>query len=334
YQRAGANTVRHGAWLHQVADDTETLAAAFDQSADHLDSTRQATPTPDEFRQVRQNMLTAQARRDVIGMARSAADYSRLNTRTTEAMFGYYDQASGTTMALDAPLKTAPPIITGGGKHDKDDDDKGDKGKGGKKKPGAADDGPPIAGSQHHSEDKVWGSGKHDDSSKDPTGWGVLGYDGTAKWQADHNGLSGDLNGDGYLAKGWAEGSKDFGPLHLGGRAEGDLGADGGLHGGLTRNGADLGANAFIGAKGSLDGDIGLGPLDSKTHVEAQAGLGASADLGANYNDGKLSLSMTGGLALGLGGKISEHTTIDIPQAAHDVQQAFDNAAKWFEGLF
>lgn len=112
-QRAGRNTVRHGTWLHQMADETEALAGAFDESADQLDRTRGAVPTPAEFQQARQRLLHAQARRDPSGMAQAAAHYADLQTRATDTMLGYHGEATTTTMGLTTPLRTAPAIASG-----------------------------------------------------------------------------------------------------------------------------------------------------------------------------------------------------------------------------
>jgi hypothetical protein len=113
-QRAGANTVGHGDWLHQIADHTNALAGAFDDAADHLDRARQATPPPEDFARARQNFLNAQAAGDPVAAAQAAADYSGLNTRATDAMFGYHGNAAATTTALNTPLTPAPAISNGG----------------------------------------------------------------------------------------------------------------------------------------------------------------------------------------------------------------------------
>jgi len=127
-QRAGANTVRHGDWIHRVADDTEALAGACDDFADQLDQTRRATPAPEDFQLVRTNFAAAQAAGDPIGMARAAADYSQLHSRALDAMLGYHGGAASTTAALDTPLSPAPSIAGTGSSPD--DVISGDDGRG------------------------------------------------------------------------------------------------------------------------------------------------------------------------------------------------------------
>jgi hypothetical protein len=127
-QRAGANTISHGGWLHAMADATDTLAGAFDDAADHLDNTRQATPTPEEFQTARRNIALAQAAHDPVAFSKATADYAQLNSRAVEAMYDYHGRATTTTTALDTPLQTAPPIAGGDPASGPDDTIVGDPG--------------------------------------------------------------------------------------------------------------------------------------------------------------------------------------------------------------
>jgi hypothetical protein len=129
-QRAGANTISHGGWLHGMADATHNLAGAFDTAADHLDNARQATPTPEEFQTARRNIAVAQAAHDPIAFSKATADYAQLNAGAAQAMYDYHGQATTTAAALDTPLQTAPPIAGGnGGASGPDDTIVGDPGR-------------------------------------------------------------------------------------------------------------------------------------------------------------------------------------------------------------
>jgi len=114
-QRAGANTREHGYWLRDSADRARTIAAAATDVADHFDTAKNATPTPEEFDAARQEFTAAQARRDPIGVAMAARKYSDLHARAVGAATTYHGGVTDATNRLGTPLQSAPAIARGSG---------------------------------------------------------------------------------------------------------------------------------------------------------------------------------------------------------------------------
>ena len=113
-QQAGANTREHGAWLRGSADQAYKIAGVTTDVADEFDAAKAATPTPEQFQEVRQELLTAQARRDPVGVAAAAQRYASLQGQATDAAMGYHGAVSAATARLGEPVKTAPAIARGG----------------------------------------------------------------------------------------------------------------------------------------------------------------------------------------------------------------------------
>ena len=113
-QRAGANTREHGYWLRDSADRARTIAAAAADVADHFDTARNATPTPEEFQAARQEFTAAQARRDPIGVAQATRKYTNMHAQAVNAAMAYHGGATSPVNKLGTPLQTAPAIARGG----------------------------------------------------------------------------------------------------------------------------------------------------------------------------------------------------------------------------
>ena len=101
-QRAGANTREHGYWLRDSAARARTIAAAASELAEQFDTAKTATPTPEQFDAARREFMAAHARRDPIGVAMAARQYTELQTKAVAAATTYH---GGVTSAVN----TAPP---------------------------------------------------------------------------------------------------------------------------------------------------------------------------------------------------------------------------------
>ena len=115
HQNAGSNTVQHGHWLRDSADRARTIAAAAADVAGQFDAAENATPAPEEFDAVRREFLAAQARRDPIGVAQAAREYTQLQAQAVDAAMTYHGGVTVATNRLGTPLQTAPAIARGSG---------------------------------------------------------------------------------------------------------------------------------------------------------------------------------------------------------------------------
>ncbi|GAB2870224.1 putative T7SS-secreted protein [Nocardioides pacificus] len=141
-----------------------------------------------------------------------------------------------------------------------------------------------------------------------------LGVDGSAEASVDGDGLR--VNADGTVTVvggegsvsaeyGYAEGSVS-GDFLVGGKAEGEVS--------VGKEGFHGGGELFAGGKvgGTAEGDIG--GIGGSATAEGWAGAGISADVDLGWDDGKLTVGGSGGVAWGLGGKLGAEVTLDFPE--------------------
>lgn len=144
--------------------------------------------------------------------------------------------------------------------------------------------------------------------------------DGEVKVLAAEGGAEASLGGDGLkigadakvLVVG-ADGSLkgELGPAEIGAKGEIEVGAS--AEGGLTIGGSGISTEneVFAGAKAAagIEGDVG--GIGGAAGVEGWAGFGASVDVGATAENGKLTLDAGAGAAFLLGGKADVEVTVD-----------------------
>jgi len=110
----------------------------------------------------------------------------------------------------------------------------------------------------------------------------------------------------------------------------------------LNENSPSISAEGevFVGARGGIEGEItpSLGgaksPVGAKYGAEGQVGVGASGNIDVGFKDGKFRFNITGGLALGLGGKASLGFELDygsLLKLSNDFMNKLSVAAKEIE---
>ena len=154
---------------------------------------------------------------------------------------------------------------------------------------------------------------------------------GSASGGVDADGLR--LNADGTLTVVGAEG--EVGGEY--GYAEGKLSGQGAIE--ATANGkALLGANGahasgelFAGARAgaAVEGDVG--GVGGKVGVEGWAGAGIGGDVNFGYESGKFTIGGSGGVAWGLGGKVSGEITLDFPKMYETGKDIVEGIGDWFD---
>ena len=142
----------------------------------------------------------------------------------------------------------------------------------------------------------------------------MLGVEGKADAHIGTDGLVAGAHGKAVLvgAEGSAGGEWGYAEAEAKGEAYAGANADGEL--GVGPSGVHASGELFAGAKaeGSVSGDVaGIG---GEVKGEAWAGVGASGDVDFGFDDGKLTVGGSGGLALGVGGKVGGEVTLDFDE--------------------
>jgi hypothetical protein len=139
----------------------------------------------------------------------------------------------------------------------------------------------------------------------------AVGLDGAAGGRIDANGVV--AHGHGAFTLFGAEGTAGGEYGYLSGEVSGSASAEARAEGDLTLGptGVHAGGELFAGARAELGGQADLGGIGGEVSVEGWAGAGIAGDLDFGYRDGKIEIGGSGGVAWGLGGKISGSITID-----------------------
>ncbi len=139
----------------------------------------------------------------------------------------------------------------------------------------------------------------------------AVGLDGAAGGRVDANGLV--AHGHGAFTLFGAEGTAGGEYGYLSGEVSGSASAEARAEGDLTLGptGVHAGGELFAGARAEIGGQADLGGIGGEASVEGWAGAGIAGDLDLGYRDGKIEIGGSGGVAWGLGGKISGSITID-----------------------
>ena len=158
----------------------------------------------------------------------------------------------------------------------------------------------------------------------------VLGADGDASAKLDKNGLDLGAHGEAYLAKahGEAGGKWGYAEGKVTGNAMAGVDANGDVV--VTPTSAHAGGEAFAGAKADVGAEGDFAGVGGEGKAEGWAGAGIAGDVDLGYDGGKLHVAGSGGVALGLGGKLSGGITVDVPEVVHSI----GDAADFVGGLF
>lgn len=132
----------------------------------------------------------------------------------------------------------------------------------------------------------------------------LVGVAGSAGWKTDYSTveISGDAGAGAY-----AEGSAKF-----------------------STEGVELGGEVLLGAKAGVEGEATLGGIGLTGNVEGWAGAGAGAEATVSWNDGKLTLGASAGLAWGFGGSAGVGITLDFPEMGRTVSNMWDTVSSWW----
>lgn len=158
-----------------------------------------------------------------------------------------------------------------------------------------------------------------------------LGAEGRAEATIDRNGVRLDAEGRAILAG--AEGSVggEYGVAEgkLKGEAYAGLNAEG--HAIADRTGVHAGGELFAGAKASGTVEADVGGVGGSVTGEVWAGAGIAGDLDAGWDDGKLTLGGSGGIAWGVGGKVGGEVTLDFPEMWETGGDIVEGIGGWFD---
>lgn len=112
----------------------------------------------------------------------------------------------------------------------------------------------------------------------------------------------------------------------------GDVGAGAYADGKATigAQGVDLNAEVLVGAKATVDGEVSVGGIGLTGTAEGWAGAGAGINGTFGYDDGKLTIGASAGLAWGLGGSLGAGVTLDFEEMGNTAGDLWDSATEWF----
>ncbi len=138
-----------------------------------------------------------------------------------------------------------------------------------------------------------------------------LGADASASAKIDANGLVGQAHAGVTIVgvKGSAGAEYGITEVEVKGEASAGANADGEVA--IGPQGVHAGGEVFAGAKAEASASGDVGGVGGEVGAEGWAGIGASGDVDFGFHDGKFEIGGSGGIALGVGGKLSAHITID-----------------------
>jgi len=150
--------------------------------------------------------------------------------------------------------------------------------------------------------------------------------EGSAEATIDGDGIRVNAGGkvvvvgaDGKVSGEWgvAEGT-------LSGSASAEASADG--HVVIDQTHAHAGGELFAGGKVEVGAEADVAGVGGEAKVVGWAGAGIAGDVDVGLKDGKLTIGGSGGIAWGLGGKVSGEVTLDFPEV-------LENGKNLVEGL-
>lgn len=154
----------------------------------------------------------------------------------------------------------------------------------------------------------------------------VLGVKGDAEASVSNDGLVIAANGTVTVVAAEGATSAEWGYLEGGLKAEAavEANAEGEVLAGRT--GVHASGELFAGGKAGITSSVGVGGVGGELTAEAWAGAGAGFDADIGYDDGKLTVGGSGGLAWGVGGKLGGAVIIDF-------EETWDTAGDIVDGI-
>lgn len=159
----------------------------------------------------------------------------------------------------------------------------------------------------------------------------VLSAEAGADYEIGLGGVNAGANANATLAAAEANGAFDWGILSgsAGTRVAAEANAE--ADASITSEGVDVGAEAFIGARATVEGEIDVAGVGLAAEAEAWAGAGAAADANIGYEDGKIKVGAELGLAWGIGAKYGFDLEIDPGEVVDTVK---DKVGSFFGSIF
>ncbi|WP_375770621.1 hypothetical protein NR798_06910 [Archangium gephyra] len=151
---------------------------------------------------------------------------------------------------------------------------------------------------------------------------------------------SGSASAKADLVRGSVEGHVDSPVGKTSWQAEGNVGAEASvtgqvvvdpLHGDVAAN---VGGEAFAGARASGEVSQEIGPATATVGAEAFAGIGAEFEANVGLQDGKLSANFDVGAALGIGGSVEFGVELDVGKAVDTVKDIGGGIANAADKVF
>lgn len=158
----------------------------------------------------------------------------------------------------------------------------------------------------------------------------VMGVEGKATAGVSEDGLLLDARGQAQLAGAEGKATGQWGYVDAAAQGEAFVGAEALGHAEVGITGVHASGEVFAGAKveGKVSGDVG--GVGGEVGAEGWAGIGAAASVDAGYDDGKITVGGSGGLAFGLGGKLEGSITIDVGEVTDTAGDVADTVGGWF----
>lgn len=149
----------------------------------------------------------------------------------------------------------------------------------------------------------------------------------------------GSVNAKADLVRGSVEGHVDSPVGRTTWGAEGNVGAEASLNGQVVIDplhgdvAANVGGEAFAGARASAEVSQEIGPATATVGAEAFAGVGVEFEANVGLQDGKLSANFDVGAALGIGGSIEFGVSVDVSKVTDTVKNVGEGIKNVGEGI-
>lgn len=157
----------------------------------------------------------------------------------------------------------------------------------------------------------------------------LAGVDGNASAGVDRDGARVNLSGNVTVvgAEGEVGGQYGFAEGSLAGNAAVEANAEGKAL--ISQRGAHASGELFAGARAGAEAEGDIGGVGGTVGVEGWAGAGIGGDFNVGFESGKFTIGGSGGIAWGLGGKVSGEITLDFPKMLETGQDIYEGIGDW-----
>lgn len=157
----------------------------------------------------------------------------------------------------------------------------------------------------------------------------LAGVDGNASAGVDRDGARVNLSGNVTVVgvEGELGADNGFAAGTLSGSAAVEASAEGKAL--ITQNGAHASGELFAGARARAEAEGDVGGVGGSVGVEGWAGAGIGGDFNVGFESGKFTIGGSGGIAWGVGGKVSGEITLDFPKMLETGQDIYEGIEEW-----